>query len=560
MIVKPLYPLTTYLLPLSKTIRFFAIIFFLFLFHESVPASASQTSLDSLIKAIDHAIENRDIYTKRKETRIDSLYAVCGILTSRETKYEVNSFLFKELKHYDLDRALDIAKEKRKLALQIGNNHYFEESQMNVAEMLGKMGMYKEAFDIVDKINAATINKEHKEYLYHIYHSTYSLLYQSALSDEERQTYIRYVYHYKDSLLQVLDSTSLSYQVVYSVRLVDIGHYEEALANILRVYTNYKDQGEHFSLDYTLALAYEGIGNTTLQEEYLARAALRDLSEPVKSYIALRKLAVILFLKGDVRRAYTYIKCAMEDAYFAKARFRMIEISETLPIITAAYDQQMNAEKKSLRKLLYFSLFLTGFLLLGAFVILKQLRLIKKAEAKLKRKNIKISLINDQLKSLNDQLAESDHVKEVYIGYVFDICSSYINKLESFRITVHKKLRSQKYDDAIRITGSTKLFSDELKDFYQSFDAIFLGIFPRFIEDFNALLRVEERINPKSSEILTPELRVFALIRLGINDSGKIALILHYSPQTVYNYKLKLKNKAKSSREDFYTSIQKIGR
>lgn len=534
--------------------------FFLLVLPESGAVGASQTELDSLIKAIDNVIENRDFYTRRKEKRIDSLYAVRETTTSVETKFIVNSCLFKELEHYDLDRALDVAKEKQKLALQIGNNQYFEESQMNIAEMLGKMGMYKEAFDIVDTIDTSTIDKEQKEYLYHIYHSTYSLLYQSALSDEERKNYIRYVYHYKDSLLQVLDSSSLRYKVVYTVRLIENGQFDEALDHILRLFPNYKDEDGRFSLDYTLSLAYEGIGNTTLQKKYLARAALRDLTEPVKSYIALRKLAVLLFLQGDVGRAYTYMKYAMEDAHFAKARYRMMEISETLPIITAAYDQLMNAEKRNLRKLVYFSLLLAGFLFLGAFVILNQLRLTKKTEKKLKRKNAKISLINEQLKSLNDQLAESDHIKEVYIGYMFDICSSYIKKLENFRIKVHKKLHSKKYDDAVIITGSTKLFSDELKEFYQRFDAIFLGIFPRFIEDFNALLREEERIYPKGSEILTPELRVFALIRLGIIDSGKIALMLHYSPQTVYNYKFKLKNKALPSEEDFYSSIQKIGR
>ncbi|MCH7402705.1 DUF6377 domain-containing protein [Belliella kenyensis] len=523
-------------------------------------AFASVSTLDSLIKAIDRAIENKDYFTKRKETKIDSLHATLAMLTEVKIKYEVNSFLFKELEHYDLDRALNVAKEKRNLALQLGDKYRIEQSQMNVAEMLGKMGMYKEAFEILDYIDLVLIEKTNKEYLYHIYHSTYSLLYQSSLSDEERQKYIRYVYHYKDSLLQVLDTSRLSYQLVYTGRLLDYGHYDAALEYILRVYPNYLEQKDNFSFDYTLASVYEAMGNTNLQKEYLARAALQDLMKPVKSYIALRKLAIILFQEGDVSRAYTYIKCAMEDAHFAKARFRMIEISETLPIITAAYEQQVNAEKRNLRKLLYFSLILVAFLLLISFIVLKQIRKLRKAEIKLKNKTTEISTINDQLKILNDQLAESDHVKEVYIGYVFDICSSYINKLENFRLTVHKKLRSQKINDAILFTSSTKLFSDELKEFYQSFDAIFLGIFPNFIEDFNALLRADERITPKGNEILTPELRVFALMRLGINDSRKIALILHYSPQTVYNYKLKVKNKAISSKEDFFMSTQKIGK
>lgn len=520
----------------------------------------AQSRLDSLVRAIDYAIENRDIYVKRKEAQTNSLYAICATLTTEKSKYEANSRLFHELKHYDLNRALRAAKEKLKLAFLLNNESNIRESKMNIAEMLGKMGMYNETFNIIDTVNTATLNKEQMQYLYHIYHSTYSLLYQSALSDEEKQKYIRYAYQYKDSLLQVLDSTTLSYQLVYTTHLIDIGQHERALAYILGVYPNYKNSRERLSLDYTLSLVYESIGNTILQKEYLAKVALGDLTEPVKSYIALRKLAVLLFQQGDVTRAYTYIKCAMEDAHFAKARFRMNEISETLPIITAAYDQQINTEKKNLRRLLLISSLLASILLVCVFGILKQLRGIKKAEIALRKKTDELSAVNNQLNSLNKQLVESDHVKEVYIGYVFSICSSYINKLEKNRLIVHKKACARQYEDVIRITGSSNLFAQEIKEFFQSFDAIFLGIFPRFIEKFNALLREEERIYPKSGEFLTPELRVFALMRLGINDSGKIAQMLHYSPQTVYNYKLKLKNKALSSKEDFYNSVQTIGR
>ena len=168
--------------------------------------------------------------------------------------------------------------------------------------------------------------------------------------------------------------------------------------------------------------------------------------------------------------------------------------------------------------------------------------------------------MNNQLLILYNKISESEHVKEAYIAYVFRMYSLYIKKFDDYRLGLQRMLKTQQKDEAIRILSLKNSLNNELKEFFHNFDSIFLSIFPTFIEEFNKMLIENERIYPKEKDILTPELRIYALIRLGINDSARIAELLHYSPQTVYNYKIKIKNKLTISKEEFSEKILVIGR
>ena len=280
----------------------------------------------------------------------------------------------------------------------------------------------------------------------------------------------------------------------------------------------------------------------------------------MKGYIALRKLAILLYKEGDLDRAYTYIKCSMEDAIFCRARFRTLEISQTLPIIVAAYDQKVKQEKEKLEKYLFLISILAVVLVISVICIYKQLKKLSLARKAINTMYEDVKRMNGDLNDLNKKLSESNLVKEEYIGSVFNLCSTYIDKMEAYRIDINRKLKSGQIAEAAKITSSTSLVSDELKEFFRNFDAIFLNIYPNFVEEFNALLIENEKIVPKTGDILTPELRVFALVRLGITDSSKIASFLHYSPQTVYNYRLKVHNKLIVSKDEFAVAIQQIGK
>ncbi|WP_333626220.1 DUF6377 domain-containing protein [Sphingobacterium siyangense] len=516
---------------------------------------------DSLLQVLDKAIARRADFSDKKERHLKELKLAFHRSGRLQDKFSYADKLFDAYKHYNLDSAIAAARTKLSLAQQLQDRQLVLQSQMNIAEIMGKMGIYKETFDSMAKIDKSQLNKDQWGYYYHLYHSIYTLLFNNALLDDEKKQYNTLISRYKDSLLQVYDTQSIPYKLTYNDKLLEKGDYRKALLVLQQIGQQPdEDSAQKASIAYRFAKTYEKLGDAAEQKRFLTLAALTDIRRAAKSYVALRELAVLLYKEGQVDRAYSYIRCAMEDASFARARFRMLEISEALPIIVASYDKKMEEEKNNLFNYLILISVLSVILLASSILIYQQLKRISATKKLVKSKNDELMEINITLRDLNTKLSESDHVKETYIGYVFNLCSSYINKLESYRVNLHKKLRAGQIQDALAATGDTNLVSNEVRDFFQNFDAVFLSIYPRFIPDFNRLLKPEEQIQPKADDCLTPELRVFALMRMGIPDSSRIANFLHYSPQTVYNYKRKIMNKLEVGKEEFKLKMEQIGR
>ena len=536
------------------------ILLFMFFFLSALSAFGSKSPLDSLLNALDLTIKERPQYNLIKEHKIDSLRIRLSQSTNLEDAYNIYHRLYREYRSYNMDSALSMANHKLDLANELKNKQYQYTANMNIAEVLGVMGMYKETFNIADGIEENKLDKSQLPYYYHLYHSTYTLLFENSLSQKEKGYYQQLVSQYKDSLLQVNTPGSSGYYLVENGKLVEEGKYDEALSLMQRLYNEYKENESMLgTLAYGLSDIYEKLDHTEEQKKYLAISAISDLKRAVKSYISLRKLAVILYKEGSLDRAYAYIKCSMEDATFSRARFRTLEISETLPIIVTAYDMKVTQEKANLKKYLILISILSIILIASLVYIYKQLKKLSKARKHIRDMYQEVKQMNADLNDLNKRLSESNLVKEEYIGYVFNLCSNYIDKMDTYRVNLNRKLKTGKIDEALKITNSTTLVSDELREFFGNFDIIFLNLYPQFVDEFNALLREEERIILKRKDMLTPDLRVFALIRLGINDSSKIASFLHYSPQTVYNYKLKMHNKLSVSKDEFSKKMQQIG-
>lgn len=533
------------------------LLFFLFL---NVSLFAS-TEIDSLLKVLDATIKQRPYYEQRRELRIDSLKMELNKIADMDQRFHFYQKLLREYRNYNMDSALYIANQRLDIAEKLNKQEYISTANMNVAEILGIMGMYKESLDIIDRVDGYKLNETQKAYYFHLYHSIYTLMSENSFSQKEQKNYEKQLSQYKDSLLLVNDPKSLGYQLVLNGKLVEKGKYDEALALMLECYAKYgNDQSLVGTVAYGLSDVYRRMGNHEQEKKYLIISAIGDQRKAVKGYIALRKLAILLYQEGDVDRAYTYIKCSMEDAIFCKARFRTLEISQALPIIVAAYDKKVKQEKENLVKYLFLISILAIVLVISVIYIYKQLKKLSLARKAINEMYEDVKRMNGDLNDLNKKLSESNLVKEEYIGSVFNLCSTYIDKMEIYRIDINRKLKSGQIAEATKMTSSTSLVSDELKEFFRNFDAIFLNIYPNFVEEFNALLLEKERIAPKAGDILTSELRVFALVRLGITDSSKIASFLHYSPQTVYNYRLKVHNKLIVSKDEFAIAIQQIGK
>ena len=302
------------------------------------------------------------------------------------------------------------------------------------------------------------------------------------------------------------------------------------------------------------------------EEKWLTISAISDLQLAKKEYISLRSLAFLMYENGDIDRAYKYIKRSLEDALFCNARLRTYEISKMLPIINEAYQKQNETNRLQLMLFLISASILSVFLLAVLFLLFKQMKKLSKAKQDLSLANTKLSELNAELNTFNEKLNETNYtlteanlLKEIYIGRYMDQCSDYIGKLDEYRRKLNVMATTGKMNDLISAVKSKEFIENELATFYTNFDKTFLQLFPNFIEEFKALLIDDEATQLKEGELLNTELRIFALIRLGIKDSAKISIFLRYSVSTIYNYRSQLKNKAAGPREEFEAKVMRIG-
>lgn len=514
---------------------------------------------DSLLSELDKAVQNRVRYQNAREIRIDSLKTLFAGTSSLEDRYRVQYRIFREYRSYNMDSALAVAVRKKALAEETGNPRNRDESEMNVAEILGIMGMYKESLEIMDGMDISRMDRSLKSFYFHLHHSLYTRLSENMAS--EKGPYERLLSTYRDSLLKYNDEGTTGYDFALAGKLTERKQYDEAMKVFNRMITEKKDSLSILAMAaYELSEIYRKRGDFENEKKYLIISATSDVKRGARTYVSLIKLAVLLYRQGDVDRAYRYITCAMEDASYSKSRFRTLQISEALPVIIDAYDKKMKEEKANLFKYLVLISFLSVILVLSIIFIYRQMKKLSQARKEVSRMLEDVRQMNMELFELNEKLSDTHRIKEEYIGFVFNLCSDYIDKMENYRKEIHRKLKAGKTQEALQLTGSTSLVTDELKEFFRNFDAVFLTIFPNFVEEFNRLLQEGEKILPKPGDLLSPELRVFALVRLGISESSKIANFLHYSPQTVYNYNLKVRNKLAIPKEEFTKVIHQIGR
>jgi hypothetical protein len=310
---------------------------------------------------------------------------------------------------------------------------------------------------------------------------------------------------------------------------------------------------------YNQALIDYALGRDNFRDWYV-RSAIADIRSATKDNASLASLARQLFLDGEnVDRAFKYVKASMDDAIFYNAKLRPWQIAQFMPVIEQSYLQRAEVARRT-------QWILMGVLLLFALYAFVIFRRERRFAAQIGAKNDRIEQINsdlqrknDELQRLNENVLEANAVKEEYIGLLLAMCSDYIEKMLKMQRKISRRLSDGDTKSLEKELSASKLMDAEMRDFYNMFDSAFLRLYPDFIEEFNSLLQDDQRIVPPTGEMLDTELRIFALIRLGIDDSSKIATLLRYSPNTIYNYRAKVKNKAKGPRDEFEDRIRTIG-
>ncbi len=528
--------------------------------------SAQET--DSLVVVLEKDMANRETYVAAKEQRIKQLkqfLAEPGLPDAEAWNY--NNRLAKEYIPYQLDAALASLGANIRLAGKMGSIPLLYEAKIQLADVMSSSGNYIEADDVLSQIDRRRLPENLlKKYYYAQMWLNYRLRFYSPL-EETKKKYTQLYIAYADSLVTGLEATSELYLSVAETRFREQGAFAKAReANQQRLAMAKPGERNYSSIAFFLAQSYLAEKNTDQYKKYLTLSAVSDIRAAVKDNASLAALAIQLFKEGDIERAHNYINFAFEDASFYNSRLRHISISNVLPIINKAYETGIQQQKEKLQGYLIVISLLSVLLLFTVFYIVRQLKSLSRARKNLQAANDNLSELNNKLQAANtelgglySELSETNRVKEYYIGNLLNLCSEYLDKLDTYRKTVKKMIVGKQVAELFERTKSSQLIDEELEIFYKNFDAIFLHIYPDFVEQLNSMLIPEERIVLKKGELLTTELRIFALIRLGISDSSKIAKLLRYSVNTIYNYRVKIKNKAAESREDFENRVMQIG-
>lgn len=507
----------------------------------------------SLLDTLDITLRESHKYIDARRAKIAGLKAELARAATDAERYRLAGCLREEYRSFDIDSALYFANEKMAAARRIGNASYISDARMNLAEVSGVYGMYKEALDYIDSVDKGVLDVYQMEYYYHVYRNIYGLMADNCSNAVIKKRYLALTDSYRDSILLVNSPGSFNYVIVKADKDNVHGRYDEAIKILKGAYSKFDNIHGKALLDYSLAMAYAGKGDTANEKRHLILSAINDIRSGIREYTSLRLLAVMLYKEGDVDRAYAYMTRCMDDAAACNSLWRIYEVQKAFPIINKVYHHKLDRQRMVIFCSLVFIILLTLFLAVAILVIKKQMRKVSAARRQAQEANVR-------LKELNRELSESSHIKEEYIAHYIDQCSLYIDKMDKYRKHLQKVAQKGGAKELFEEIRSKSFIDNELKDFYAQFDDSFLNLFPNFVDDFNNLLVPEQRIRLKPSEKLNTELRIFALIRLGISSSTKIANFLRYSVTTIYNYRVRLRNAAAGDREKFDDAVMMIGR
>ena len=551
--------------------------------------------IEKLCQPIDEAIRRSPQYVAAYEQKISAARRDFEQETDRKRKYEKGFHLYQLYRPFVADSAMFFLEQCVALAEQEGNRSEAVRCRSLLGLRCSNIGMYDEALLILDSIQTAGADKETLGAYYEAYNNVYSELAYYTHMEAMRKTYQQKAQHYEELMYQYLPPDAET----RFLRLEQKAQAEGNLKESMRINDEWLKTVEKGSHPYALVALYRYIEfkerrDSTQMMEWLVESVLADIRNSVMDQGSMWELANELMLNGDFERASRYIIFTSECANRYGSRQRNWQISPLLSDIAKGYKSKSEKTTRQLRWLLGVTSVLALALLAAFFYVRSRNRQLRVARNALSSKNRQLrvarnalssknrelselnvqlseanqqqSVLNGQLKTLNDELAqsnsqlsESNRVKEEYIGRFLRLCSMYIDQMDSLRKRVNKLMKNRQFEELSKITRPQEFRDKELEELYVNFDSAFLHLFPNFVNDFNALLRPEERIEQPDDGRLPTAVRIFALIRLGIDDSGKIAEFLHYSVNTIYNYRARVKNGALRDRENFEKHVKEIG-
>lgn len=541
----------------------------------STQLHAESIDFKPLYQQLRNAIDSIDIYDAIQQEKISKLKeAAAKVRNNKEEQLLIDEKLFKAYYKFCYDSTIVYIDKSIALAEETGDKSKQIELKMHLANYYGKGGSFTEAMQLIEKVEKEGIPEELKSLYYDVVRGVYDEAAANTHSQQLRNEYYNKSNQFQEFLFEQGDSMALNLLHLRELKARQSQDWAEAIYCSdcqIRMVAPYSP--EYSEATYFRAYTYGHKGDKEMQKYWLIQSALGDLRNSIKDQASLWSLAKILANEGNTELSYYFTRTSYDILKYYNAPLRYLQIVDVLSTIDQSYQTITDKQNDKLRISLWAISTLVLLLLGATFFIYRQVKRLKNARLELQNVNDELKSVNNDLKMLNKQLnttveslniansklTESNTVKDVYIGRFLSQCSEYMRKMDSFRSTVLKKAKSGQLEDYLSKSRMREIKNAEISEFTEDFDKAFLHIIPTFIEEFNALIKPEYRVTPDEKMALTTEQRIFALIRLGINDSSKIAEFLHYSVQTIYNYRSAVKNNAICERNEFEDLVRKIG-
>ena len=536
--------------------------------------NAQKLNLDDLYRQVDQEIEHFPEYVAQYEQQIAATRTDYQKAKTQQERYRLALALYEQYRAFQNDSALAYLNRAETLARQMNQPAQVGDIISRAAFQCSTAGLYNEALAFLRKVDKTQLDTLGLAHYYMAQMHVYGELGYYTQVGSMREGYYEKQAAYRDSLYNVIDHNSQDYMMQRILELLPQKRYQEATDLSDRWLKDMSPESRDYAIaSYYRYLIINNQMNPEQAEYWLCQSALSDIRHAVMDQASLLALAEKLNDEGELTHSYHYIRFTWECNNRFNTRMRNWQITPILNVIDSNYKEQL-ARNTQVLTTSVIVVSILAVMLLGLLFFLhrrnKQLDVARQAVSdsneklaalneELKSTNAQLSDKNDEFALLNSQLSESNRVKEEYIGRFMSLCSQYIDKIDDYRKMVNKKMKDKELDELYRLSKSTALKEKELDELYENFDSVFLHLFPNFVEDFNGLLQPEMRLKPRDDNRLPTEIRIFALIRLGFEDSSKIAEFLHYSVNTIYNYRARIKNGAIGNRESFEQRVKQLG-
>lgn len=541
--------------------------FFLILSLFAIGTSCS-TRIDrhqEALEELDRIIEQRPEYSRMKNLRVEEQLEKLDTTRDPHRRIAILETIYKEYYNYDIDSAYHYARRMLAQAERCGDAAQSNSARIYLAKTVFDGGMYGEAKRILYQVDTTLLPQTCMSEYYNVYR-TFTANQLSGSDPSLRAGYQDTVRLYNLLRIRNLPENSIRRKELIAMMYNSAGHPEKALAQLLPVYeAGIDDTHQRAMTAYALSCIYEKLGDTDRRKEYLIRAAADDLRTPVREGLALYALAGLLLEEGDVARANRYINCSMEDALYCNFRSRMQQSSEMVRHIGSAYIDSIDAKRRAMSYVSIIVSLLVVVLLGSFFAILIYYRKIRQISASrlemnrlLQQLNRDVEQQNERIRSINGELRDANNIKDEYVGHYLSLCSRYILKINDYRKQLLKIFKDENSDVLLRELRTKNPSDAEYKEFLSIFDETFLHLFPDFVEHVNSLMTAEQRFVLRQPQTLNTELRILALLRLGVTNSTKIAAILNCSVATIHTYRAQLRNAALGERSAFDDAIRRI--